>query len=64
MLSQPTLVTCVEVTMVTTTGKVPKLLQGKCKSTKGAKKCVHTKSGGGKFVGSAKGGKSGGGHGK
>jgi len=50
--------------MVTTTGKVPKLLQGKCKSTKGAKKCVHTKSGGGKFVGSAKGGKSGGGHGK
>jgi len=47
--------------MATTTGKVPKALQGKCKPTKGAKKCVHTKSGGGKFTGSAK---SGGGKGK
>lgn len=52
--------------MVTNTGKTPKSLMsgGKCKPTKGAKKCVRTKSGGGKFVGSAKGGKSGGGHGK
>lgn len=48
--------------MTTTTGKVPKALQGKCKPTKGAKKCVHTKSGGGKFVG--KGGKSSGRGGK
>jgi hypothetical protein len=52
--------------MVTNTGKTPKSLMagGKCKPTKGAKKCVHTKSGGGKFVGSAKGGKSSGKGGK
>lgn len=49
--------------MVTNTGKTPKSLMagGKCKPTKGAKKCVHTKSGGGKFTTS---GKSGGGKGK
>jgi len=47
--------------MPTNTGKTPKALMsgGKCKPTRGAKKCVHTKSGGGKFVGgtSGKGGK-------
>ena len=52
--------------MPTNTGKTPKALMsgGKCKPTRGAKKCVHTKSGGGKFVGSAKGGKSSGHGGK
>jgi hypothetical protein len=52
--------------MVTTLGSTPKSLMagGKCKPTRGAKKCVHTKSGGGKFVGSAKGGKSSGKGGK
>lgn len=52
--------------MATTRGSVPKALMagGKCKPTRGAKKCVHTKSGGGKFVGSAKGGKSSGKGGK
>ncbi len=52
--------------MATTRGSTPKSLMagGKCKPTRGAKKCVHTKSGGGKFVGSSKSGKSSGGKGK
>ena len=51
--------------MTTTSGRTPKMLDGKkCKPTRGAKKCVHTTAKA-KFVGkSGKGGKSSGHGGK